>query len=508
MKLLIASWGDPWGWKEVSYLLNDKEIKSLSSVKAIAQAEEVDKTLIFIQESLLAASRTKKNKDKLEIIKRPYPDPLEELKKSDNPAKNYLELLHALKIGLQKFTNEQVQLTNKFRVFVAPSIGQFSFFNEKGEAKIGIWKINEELNSNILAFYKAFVILATLSELLKFNEEDEVRLYVDITHGLNYTPVALSEGAYIAGQLYSLLTAKLVTFRVFNSEPFIGKAKTPLNIHIVKEEKITPFVALIDLLNKWSRFYSKESLDPYFASKDIIGKLGADYSFHIRKPTNNLKALGEYALMSAFYSLPLLFLQAGYEAQNESIYEYLSKTISWLLQNYPIVSVEVKDEHFKVVHNYAFNLEHLILLLLIFAGASFAKKTWNKFETSVIDNTVLADVDFLESFSKEWLHSPFKLVTLNEISQFKRKDAKEGIFQAYRKSLEEDCKGSEIIWSEEGGIPDNRRILVAHSGFNKNAIEIICFNGKPYLRYKPKVLEAVKNAARSLLGEFFIPPNT
>jgi len=502
MKLLIASWGDPWGWSEVSYVIEGKEIKSLSSIKALSEAKKVDKTFIFVQESLLAASRARKKGNNIELMGRTYPNPIDELKKSENTAGKYLELLQALKAGLKKFITDKVQLHNNFEVLVAPSIGQFSFLDEQGETKIGIWKINEGLSNNILAFYEGFVISAILNELLKIDEEDEVQIYVDITHGLNYTPVALSEAAYIATQLYSLLTAKSVVFKVFNSEPFIGRVKTPLNLHTVKEEKITPFGALMDLLNKWGRFY-KQTLNP-FSTVNEFSLIRNEYHEEIRNSTSNLKTLGEYALMSAFYSLPLLFLQAAYEAQNEPIYELTKKTIDWLLSHYPIVSVNVSENYFEVIHNYVFNLQHLILLFLIFAGASFAEKTWYKFKTPVVNNVVLADVDLLETFSKEWLHSPLKLVTLHELSQFKNKEGSESIYQAYRERLNKGCKDFEIIWSEEGDKPNDKRILVAHSGFNKNAVEIICFEGKPYLRYKTKVLEDVKEAARELLEEFSI----
>ncbi|HIC87720.1 MAG TPA: CRISPR-associated protein, partial [Aquificae bacterium] len=47
MKILIAPWGNPFAWQEVTYRFGDVEDNSKSSLKIIQQAIQPDKTIII-----------------------------------------------------------------------------------------------------------------------------------------------------------------------------------------------------------------------------------------------------------------------------------------------------------------------------------------------------------------------------------------------------------------------------------------------------------------------------
>jgi len=162
-KILIATWGDPSGWKNVEYYLNNKKFKSRTTYIPIFEEEKPDRGIIIVQNSLLPKFNVE----------------------------NEGELKDKIREMLKKFgaSNSIIERT---QVIVTISSGVYNNV-----------KFNADLND----------ILLNLFIQLYFELKDAEEVVLDLTHGINYLPnVTLISLAY----LRKVLNFKL---RIYNSTP-------------------------------------------------------------------------------------------------------------------------------------------------------------------------------------------------------------------------------------------------------------------------------------------------
>lgn len=73
-------------------------------------------------------------------------------------------------------------------------------------------------------------------------------------------------------------------------------------------------------------------------------------------------------------------------------------------------------------------------------------------------------------------------------------------YKALKEANEKCLSGEPFGW---GKVEVNKRILVAHSGFQEGIVEVMCPNGEPASRYRTEALGQVGEAAKGLIKELF-----
>lgn len=202
---LVATWGNPWapGWREVEYSLDDCTMRSKSSLPLLLhKIEKVEhsppKVLIIVLDTVAS-----------------YPTP------------TYEGLLENVKSKFSRFIEEDLHLNAKdIKIIVAPGVGRFRISNSTE------YKVSEFLGE-LLDFY-TYVLMKISNEI----SPDELRLHLDLSHGINYMPVLVYRA--IKEILGILAISNNVNLKVYNAEPFIGDVSSSLRIHIVEDTTIAP----------------------------------------------------------------------------------------------------------------------------------------------------------------------------------------------------------------------------------------------------------------------------
>lgn len=190
MNILIAPWGDPENWNEVTYKFDDFECRSKSSLTPLVNVIKPDLTVIIA---------------------------LDTLAKTGN---SYEELINETKNKIEenlKFVLNSPNLKPSEEIIVAPSVGEFQ---------------NTVFKGRMSDFYA--YLLFKLSQLIPCND---VTFHIDLTHGINYTP-SLTYRAIreIAG---IMAVTKEIQIIVYNSEPYTADSGE-LKIHVVEDSEVKP----------------------------------------------------------------------------------------------------------------------------------------------------------------------------------------------------------------------------------------------------------------------------
>ena len=191
--ILIAPWGNPYGWSEVKYSFQDYVAKSKSSLPVLIDLIKPSRVIVIILDTL-AKSGT-----------------------------NYDEIILSAKMVCEEFVENEFGMNKRsIEIIVAPGVGEFP---------------NGTFKGRMTDYYAS--ILFKLSDMLSTeNNLQVVTIHLDLTHGINFMPTltyrALRE---IAGIL--ALTRDTVIFRVYNSDPYTRESKE-LSINVVESTHMLP----------------------------------------------------------------------------------------------------------------------------------------------------------------------------------------------------------------------------------------------------------------------------
>lgn len=203
MKILIAPWGNPFAWQEVTYKFGDVEDNSKSSLKIIQQAIQPDKTIIIGLDTLAT-----EGKDYKKVRQSAQ-------KKIEDSAKEF---------GIKNYD-----------VLIAPGVGTFPNGKFSGSALDYYYYIISKLISKFLKFFQ--------KDNLK-NIGDKIEVHLDLTHGLNYTTVLTYRA--VREILQTLAIFKSVDFKAYSTDPSLPRSKDknerarPLFIHTIEDSLIKP----------------------------------------------------------------------------------------------------------------------------------------------------------------------------------------------------------------------------------------------------------------------------
>ncbi|MFZ8831033.1 MAG: CRISPR-associated CARF protein Csx1 [Thermodesulfobacteriaceae bacterium] len=264
MKVVVAPWGYPKKWNEVTYVYNELTEKTKSSLSLIKKAENPDKIIIVCADTL--------GDDCVYFFKNPH----------YNDIKNCAESL------IFNFCQKELNNFTPEKIIVSYGFGEFT---------------NTKFIGNAVDFYyHALKELALLfvDSLPEINEQIDV--IFDATHGINYTIIltyrALREILEILAYVYD------VNLKVLNSDPYIGReAKVDkLNINIIEESKILPKIAVYKSDERPVEPYSLLSNEAKSEIGSKIGKFISQIGFN-RNKSNIYIFLGSF-----LYALPVFIL--------------------------------------------------------------------------------------------------------------------------------------------------------------------------------------------------------
>jgi len=200
MKILIAVWGDPEGWKEIEYEYKEQSEKAKSTINLIKRVENPNKTVIICVDTL-ADNRVQSNP-------------------------SYSEIKNIAESVVKNFCLSQFNFQPD-KIIVGYGVGEFNNTIFIGNAQDFYYEVLKELS-----FFFGDVVRS-------LEEEKIIEVILDITHGINYMPTltyrALREILQILAYTYD------VKLKVLNADPYIRQVKPEkLNTNVIEETKILP----------------------------------------------------------------------------------------------------------------------------------------------------------------------------------------------------------------------------------------------------------------------------
>jgi len=272
-KILIAPWGNFSRWEEVIYSFDGIEKESESSLSAIYESIKPDKVYILVLDTL----------SKLE-------------------SENYDEIVKEVKEKTEDFITEKLGIKN-FEVIVCPGVG--TFFDRDTNRTY-------KFLGNLTDYYS--YALYELSKRL----DGDLEVHLDLTHGLNYMPVLTYR--VIRDLLEALAIKNKVRLVVYNSDPYVGREKEKLSIHIVEDEIVKPYYDFKGINVEFLRTVG-------FIDKKESGNLKKEINMNPKiKELKAIKQNINVFIASIVYALPLMY--STFYIQNKKIKPYLDEIVN------------------------------------------------------------------------------------------------------------------------------------------------------------------------------------
>lgn len=200
LKILIAPWGDPAGWQETTYVLDNQKLKSKSSLKLLKQIINPDYSIVLASDTLAVEGQ------------------------------NYNEVKESALEKVEKFLKENN--IEDINVFILPGVGKFQDRITKKEVYF---------KGNPTNYYYSLIFQLSNFFIKKLNlkEANTIEVYLDITHGVNYMPVMTYRALQ---EILSILSMFLqVNFTVYNTDPAMPfSLASEIEINIIENSKVSP----------------------------------------------------------------------------------------------------------------------------------------------------------------------------------------------------------------------------------------------------------------------------
>ncbi|ALL01386.1 hypothetical protein Pyrde_1340 [Pyrodictium delaneyi] len=464
--LLIAPWGLPWSWRPAKYVFMGYEEESTTSLSCLAKALNPRRILIVISESALCSNKMI-NKF-LESIQRD----------------SYGEALDELKTAIVEYVRENsgVDIAGRaVRIAVCPAHGHF----KPQEASIGCeWR---SFLGNPVSDYASCVIAYTLEELAEINSRGEVNgkveIALDITHGINYMPLAAFRAVMAAARILSASAGVRINVDVFNSEPYVPDQT--LEIHLVDREAVTSVKAATRLVYTMAR--ARDPTPVRITDKPTLERLGlgSDTANYVAKELGIAEAkkawrqvytMGKRASATLHYGLPLALLQYGYENAQPPGSSWLAYVthklvdiVSRSLESSVIIRTGVS--WVRVLRLVGFDYDDVKAILASAALLDYACRAYLEYRGNIRISDYGAlevPVDTIRGLAEKYLPPAQQELVKSELTS---------------PSTPLRRAGPEWTWLGEKGrrADTNTRNYIAHAGFERNLIEAKRENGETLL---------------------------
>ncbi len=219
VKILVATWGNPWlryppesdqdyRWRKVKYCIEVEEgmqceeSESRTTLPLLVDRYRFDKVVIVVQDTVV-----------------------------DSVADSYAKLRKRVEEMYREFLKEVGLDGTNLDIVVAPGVGRYATLSRMNRVPL-------VFQGSLTDFY--MFVLAEVSKILADAVEgkDELEVFVDLSHGLNYMPTLTYRAVKELASLAAWGLEKVV-FRVLNSEPYVEGVKE-LHIHLVEDVELKP----------------------------------------------------------------------------------------------------------------------------------------------------------------------------------------------------------------------------------------------------------------------------
>jgi len=447
MKVFIAPWGDPEGWREIIYrydgITNPK--RSKSGLPFIKEKENPDKIFIIVSDTLIDSIFSSISKDS-----------------------SYGDLRQKVKDYITYDICKEKLGVLPDDVIVSYGFGEFKNVKFSGSAMDFYYGVLKELS-------------IIFSQLLKgVGNEEKIEVIFDATHGINYTTL-LSYRA-LKDILEILAYGFDVRMKVLNADPYVSglEEKGIFNINVIEDTKISPRILVYKdskrpiepfrgILDRSSKQTSEKETKNYFEElgQEIDGFLNSIFSggyFEYKKEV--MVFLG-----SLLFALPV-FLISYMQSSDELFYKI--ERISQKFEEKISVSTDGKFEIKRVVQ-FGENFANFVKAFLV----SFILKN------SGFEGQKEVPLKVIEELKKKIFDRKFQVESNRidvEIRNIKGLHGSLGKGYDSYYSIIEEKKGKEHKKDidDEQRYP-NKRNFFAHAGFEQNIILLCKKDGNIYI---------------------------
>lgn len=450
--LLVAPWGLPWDWRPATYVYENCRLESSSSLACLARALNPKRILIVVSESALCSDRM-------------IEEFAAEIRKGD-----YGEALEGLKAAIEEYVGDTgVAASEAVRVVVCPAHGSFKPRSRSTRCR---WSSLGNPVSN----YASCVMAGILGELAGMEGHGKVRIAVDITHGINYMPLAAFRAAMAAARIVSASKGVRATVEVFNSDPYVpGLPDQALGIHLVDHEAVTSVKAATRLVYTVAAVENPTPVS--IADAATLERLGLSASKagsiarglgvpEARRVWQQLYAKARRVSAALHYGLPLALLQYGYENAQPPGGSWLAHAVHTLLGVLakslvsPVVA-GTGDGWIRVLRLVGFNYDDVKAVLASAAFLDYARRTYLEYSGEVRASgygALEVPLDVLRGVAEGYLPPAQQELVKNELA-----------------SPTSPLKYAGLDWTRLGEkgkhAETNVRNYIAHAGLERNIIE-------------------------------------
>ena len=434
MKILLAPWGDPTKWKSIHYSMESHKERSISTLSILSKY--YDKVFILVLDSLIDISPVEKSK-----LYNEYKCTIYEAKKRENL--RYNDMVNAISSFVKKVVGtlpNSEEVGEKFEIIVLPSFGSpggVTTFEGMPEdyISVGLIKISKKLQS--------------------FDNITEIS--VDLTNGLNFIAGLTIK---MAEQLNDLTLMKNTTengigIKFYNSDPYTpgNEEKEHIIRNVLKDRKNKIIFPYLSLKEDSKKLMNKNDNSN---SNDEYKEINKDYNNYV---PNVIKSL--------YYPFPLIL---KYYAGKEM--EMCDKILKLWEDGICISGNKVKRH---------LNINQKKLFALMFANIVLKKMTAD-YSIDCIDEeakNIYPKISEIGSIliNKEINHIKGALAILRNNS---------GNSEIYGK-----LRFSESNQSVNKEPTPDKRILIAHAGFQNDFVEIFQNGDVKYTLNIENILNAV-----------------
>ncbi|GEM_PF-6766214 len=499
LTVIVAPWGNPFGWGAATYSLSEEHREVTvrdrrTSLACLVEALEPDAVVVIIPETVLCPGSRH-----VEQLRQRGGRPLSEVLESGEP---YSSAIEALESAMTKLYEEWVGGPSP-RIVVAPAVGEYDCEGKRCAWSVGLRRVDP------VSAYAAFVLVSVAAVAdLRAMGSSEVLIALDTTHGVNYMPLAAYRATMAAARVLSAALNVRVEFRQYNSAPYPRGAlgRVALEIFRVRSEVITPNKAAQRLVYSYllrEAGHAKPLLRAREAGielpewlSDVEGRFEWLRSLH-----SDVSPLAA----SIHFSMPLAFLQLGLECASKYAGKlrtgWLSELSEALRRVLGLVQVSEDRGRVRVRHLAMPRYDDIKSLLAAASLVMYSRHALDRAKLAVSRGVVEASLVELREVAESWLRGPLLGVAMHEIRAFEKAHARRSAPDALPLLIGE-ARAREGEWASlKRGCENDSRIYVAHAGLASASIEVRVEGSELRVRYRKQCLSNLRSCLRGALRE-------
>ncbi len=437
MKILISTWGNPKTWSRVSYRYKDEEKKNVKDpLLLIKETEEIDKTIIVSIDTLF--DETLFDENSIEVEK-------------------YEKVRERAEEVIKNFCIEEMEYTPD-KIIISFGVGEFNKTKFIGNAMDCYFLLLKELSF-------------TFTEWLKNDKgSEEIEIYLDISHGINFLPVLCYRALKEILQILSYSVNIKLT--VLNSDTYIRSPKPAndtykLNVNIIEEDKVLPRVYITKS--------DKNPIAPFWGLTDEEKK-------GINIILRNIKIEEKiFVFLSSFiFAIPHFVI--SYLPGAKNLEKKIKKIMQELEKKIEIIKPKNGKLEIKRKIQFTSNFENLIKAYIL-SWVLNKNKISQKTEISIEDIKIIKEKIWEKNFPTESNRIDVEIKGINEI-----KERLKNKWKSY----------ASYLGKRESNQIDKRNFF-AHAGFEHNIIKIRKNNDIIEIRINSKLKKEALNLLKGVL---------